>query len=585
MLFSKQTPAAGGTAFSQFDAAWAYDGNGYIYNDTGTSLDVRIGASGSVQTLAAGGTLPIRLVYSMAELYVRRTDQSTTQVTVEATVGTGSAGGGGSEADVSTVMRTKGGTYYAADYGQISDTLAVSHLAIQAAIDAAYAAGGGTVVLPPGKTLTGATVYMRSGVRVTGTRPNVPSIGACWDLGFAVSGGTVLSYPGGIVFSQECVGYSLTDYLVGADLVALGFDDCATILRAGARSYNGLSGSVVRDIYGSNITDWAFDLGNFQHIRFDNVAVRAKGGLHLWVDLRSGDIGSVNLGPGNSTFIDFYCYQPQSGAIYDGILIDSPVGCDSLLAALTFIRPQVNRFNTGATASYNVRIAPSYGGFPSLSFIDCDWEGTAAAAMYIKGCVRGNVSIAGVTSGSSMPWSIIMEACSGMNVFSSHTDSSIKFNDNQSAGGCYCFGLFGTAGETNRRPVGMYYETTRAKHFWQFSIWDNACMNGSNYDLVFAGTLQLGGARVKRRVSSWGGDVQLTESYASDIVRLTGSGSSTAVPSATNCAGEETRYINVSGGSVTITGVTGGDITLANGSACDVQAVSGAWYLINKQGT
>ena len=94
MLFSVQTPAAGGTAFAQFAAAWCYDGNGYILNDTGTSLDVRIGASGSVITLAASALLPIKLVNSMAELYVRRTDQSTTQVTVEAQVGTGSAGGG-----------------------------------------------------------------------------------------------------------------------------------------------------------------------------------------------------------------------------------------------------------------------------------------------------------------------------------------------------------------------------------------------------------------------------------------------------------------------------------------------------------
>lgn len=103
MLFSKQTPAAGGTAFAQFDAAWCYDGNGYILNETGTSLDVRIGATGSVITLAAGGTLQIKLVYSMAELYVRRTDQSTTQVTVEAQVGTGSAGGGGSTADMAVI--------------------------------------------------------------------------------------------------------------------------------------------------------------------------------------------------------------------------------------------------------------------------------------------------------------------------------------------------------------------------------------------------------------------------------------------------------------------------------------------------
>ena len=103
MLFSVQTPAAGGTAFAQFDAAWCYDGNGCILNDTGTSLDVRIGASGSVQTLAASALLPIKLVYSMDELYVRRTDQSATQVTVEAQIGTGSAGGGGSTADMAVI--------------------------------------------------------------------------------------------------------------------------------------------------------------------------------------------------------------------------------------------------------------------------------------------------------------------------------------------------------------------------------------------------------------------------------------------------------------------------------------------------
>ena len=115
MLFSKQTPAAGGTAFAQFDAAWCYDGNGYILNDTGTSLDVRIGASGSVQTLASGATLPIKLVFSMAELYVRRTDQGTTQVTVEAQVGTGSAGGGGSTADMAVIAAASTATHNASE--------------------------------------------------------------------------------------------------------------------------------------------------------------------------------------------------------------------------------------------------------------------------------------------------------------------------------------------------------------------------------------------------------------------------------------------------------------------------------------
>lgn len=114
MLFSKQTPAAGGDAFAQFDAAWCYNGNGYIFNDTGTSIDVRIGDSGSVQTVAAGKTLPIALVFSMAELYVRRTDQSPTQVTVEATVGLNAGaedgGGGGTSGPVAAADITDAGT-------------------------------------------------------------------------------------------------------------------------------------------------------------------------------------------------------------------------------------------------------------------------------------------------------------------------------------------------------------------------------------------------------------------------------------------------------------------------------------------
>ena len=140
MLFSKQTPADGGDAFAQFDAAWCYNGNGYIFNDTGTSLDVRIGDSGSVQTVAAGKTLPIALVFSMAELYVRRTDQSPTQVTVEATVGlnAGAADGGG------------GGTSGPIAAADITDAGTAGIAAIQSATPAALrtAAGfGGTVTV------------------------------------------------------------------------------------------------------------------------------------------------------------------------------------------------------------------------------------------------------------------------------------------------------------------------------------------------------------------------------------------------------------------------------------------------------
>ena len=112
MLFSVQTPAAGGTAFAQFAAAWCYDGNGYILNDTGTSLDVRIGASGSPIAVANGKGIPFKLVYNCNELFVRRTDQATTQVTVEAQVGTTVVppDGGGTSGPVAAADITDAGT-------------------------------------------------------------------------------------------------------------------------------------------------------------------------------------------------------------------------------------------------------------------------------------------------------------------------------------------------------------------------------------------------------------------------------------------------------------------------------------------
>ena len=114
MLISVQTPAAGGTAYAQFAAQWCQNGNGYLLNDTGTSLDVKIGASASPIAVANGKGIPFKLVYNCNELFVRRTDQATTQVTVEAQVGITvvppDGGGGGTSGPVAAADITDAGT-------------------------------------------------------------------------------------------------------------------------------------------------------------------------------------------------------------------------------------------------------------------------------------------------------------------------------------------------------------------------------------------------------------------------------------------------------------------------------------------
>lgn len=76
------TSASNGATFVSFAADRA--GNGSIYNDTGTSLDVRLNPDNAYwTTLASGSRLPFPIVWSCGEIAVRRTDQVATAVTVE----------------------------------------------------------------------------------------------------------------------------------------------------------------------------------------------------------------------------------------------------------------------------------------------------------------------------------------------------------------------------------------------------------------------------------------------------------------------------------------------------------------------
>ena len=490
------------------------------------------------------------------------------------------------EASVSTVIRTKGGTYYAADYGQISDTLAVSHLAIQAAIEAAYADGGGEVLLPVGLILLGGSLVPRRGVSLRGIKPMTFSNTGTPDGNFNIVGGTRLSFPGGIIFDQDVSADFATHQAVGqADIRCMGFTNCEQIIRSGAQSKHGYWDTTFADLVGDNITGTAFEFGNPQHILLKSIRLNNPlRALHLYTNYRNSEV--VNS-PGNSQVIDFYASMSAAQTNQPGLLLESKAGQDGYLGALSFYRFQINRGNNGVKAGYNVEIRGTSTPIVSTNFEGLDIEGSADHGFHINGCHRCRIHVNGVSgTGTHVNRSIYVANSTGLVIESDDAAATLEFADTTSASTTVLYGIIGSPGGTNMKAVGLYRDTSNSgKLCFRWAQYDTSKWEGDGFTVTYGGTLDFSGARIKRRVVTHTGGA-LPEGYASDIVKLSTAASSTAVPSSTNCATECTRYINTSAGAVTITGVTGGDITLtANGSMVDVQAISGAWYLVNKQGT
>jgi len=75
------------------------------------------------------------------------------------------------QADTATRVAKGELVYNVKDYGAKVDGATADHAAYQAAINAAFTAGGGTVYSPPGTAIFGAKVMMKSGVRLLGAGP------------------------------------------------------------------------------------------------------------------------------------------------------------------------------------------------------------------------------------------------------------------------------------------------------------------------------------------------------------------------------------------------------------------------------
>ena len=274
---------------------------------------------------------------------------------------------------------------------------------IQDAIDRLESNGGGEIRLRTGTYRITSTITLRNGVFIIGIRPKLSFDQVCPDLGFNITGGTILQATTGGV---TCLSANITadpsndDPLSNIEIANIGFKGFETVIRCGNTNHLGFGFGNLHDLYidaedptGAPRTDIAFILYNFQHLQINNVKF-------FNVDQAIQAVSDhVTCQPGNSIWSDVYAYiNPSSGRKYEIEFLAGPKN----LNAITLLRPQVNWFKVNAPGndSANIRLAqPGTGDGVCAAFgmYDVDLEGRNDHHMLLEGCQAAYITLATVT--------------------------------------------------------------------------------------------------------------------------------------------------------------------------------------------
>lgn len=493
--------------------------------------------------------------------------------------------------DINPVYNVKG-------YGAIGDGVTDDTAAIQAAITAAGADGGGNVFIPEGTYLLSSSLVLKNGVTISGVFPSATAIaGLSWDLGFVVDKGTIITYPGGTVFTNDTtLGLGTLSGLTGVIVEKIGFNNVGSIMTLGAANQSGLCGSIVRDIIASNVTGVAFDLINPLQVNMSMIKVCCAQLLRITSDY---DYNVLDNQPGNSVFSDLYAYVYAAGHASPTIhvrALDTNLR-GRFLNYLHFIRPQVNKFQSTALTGNHLKIDGGGGNSAivhACTFDDCDFEGTAEHKIYINNAVGIRLSIAGMGfNGADTDADIYIR--NSQSTYITCVDQGITLDMDATAQPTYWSGAMYDVVGAGYFPVGLYYDLSIDQVRFNLSKLGN---NSVVADYLNKWTMPLGtyinfesGGDIRQKVTNWNADLDLPV-YMMGIITLSKAGDQAiTLPDAATCKGQKCMF-KKTGASGTATLTPAGAQTIDGAASnnwldtqykyIEIQSDGAVWLIVSK---
>lgn len=463
---------------------------------------------------------------------------------------------------------------------------------IQSAINLLFDNGGGEVWLKNGLYDIEASIELRSGVSITGVRPNLEFTKNCPDLGFEFVGGSILK---GVNSDIECfmvnteADPSVAGRGVSLSLSNLGFSGFRKVLTAGARNHIGLGLSELRSLFvdgtsnGTSVTELAFDLINCQHVRMDHIkCYNVKRGLRFAAY-------HDECQPGNSVVTDFYAYLDASNPPEYGVLLEAIEASVTprSLNLISFIRPQVNWFGTGAINNgvqettlfwlKGTERAPIF----ACEFHGLNAEGNVDCAIKLESTRSIHVSISSILS--SVKTGICLRDASYSHLVSLIPNVSI--DSDRISWPSQLSGFI--KDQSTLMPMGFYWNDAERSAVAQFDQTNRNLSHQEN-----SGTLQSNSLAVSERVSTFSVSRTLAASDTGVIQIQNSSTATYTLPDATASEGMLFRFVKTTNNSMPVT-VASSNSQLINGleqnseitslyDTITVQALQGSWVIVSR---